>query len=67
MGGFNDTANILGLPPLKGKAKLTLRVGSTSQKQTVTIQEGVKMKINTGNTRISFRSIPTIPPSTLDN
>ena len=66
MGGFNDTANILGLPPLKGKAKLTLRVGSTSQKQTVTTQEGVKMKINTGNTRLSFRAIPTIPPSTLD-
>jgi len=36
MGGFNDTANILGLPLFKGKGKLTLRVGSTSQKRTVT-------------------------------
>ena len=66
MGGFNDVGNILGLPPLKGKAKLTLRVGSNSQKQTVTAQEGVKMKIKTGNTKLSFRAIPTIPPSTLD-
>ena len=61
MGGFNDTANMLGLPPLKGKAKLTLRVGSTSQYKTVN-----KVRSKTGNTRLSFRAIPTISPATLN-
>ena len=66
MGGYNNETNVLGTPELKGDAEITLRIGSNSQKQTVTIQEGVKMKIKTGNTKISWRAIPTIPNNTLE-
>ena len=61
MGGFNDMDNILGLPPLKGNAKIMLRVGSNSQYKTV---NGVRSK--TGNKVLTFRAIPTIPKETLN-
>ena len=66
MGGYNNETNVLGTPELKGNAEITLRIGSNTQKQTVTIQEGVKMKIPTGNKRLSWRAIPTIPNKTLE-
>ena len=61
MGGHNDVTNILGTPELKGTAEITLRVGSNSQYKTV---DGVRSK--TGNKRLSFRAIPTIPKKTLE-
>ena len=66
MGG--DIFN-LGIPALEdgGDGFITLRIGSNSKKETVTMQEGVKAKIKTGMKSYSYRSIPGITNEVLNS
>ena len=65
MGG--DTFG-LGIPGLEtyGDGFIRLRVGSNSKYETVTTQEGVKMKVKTGMKSYSYRSIPGISDNVLN-
>ena len=65
MGGDNFN---LGIPALEdgGDGFITLRVGSNSKYQTVTVQEGVKMKVKSGMRSYSYRSIPGISDKVLN-
>ena len=60
MGGFNNETNVLNTPELAGMAKIKLRIGSNSQYKTVN-----KVRSKTGNKKLAWRAIPTIPNSTL--